>query len=225
MNGRFAIGEDGWLSITLSGAKEESESGVQTGAEPSAPSGLPAPTATRLASPNFDARPGGIAPNLIVIHNISLPPGEFGGTAIADFFLNRLDWDAHPFYEEIRGVRVSSHFVILRNGALQQFVSCAARAWHAGVSQHAGRERCNDFSIGIELEGSDTTLFEAAQYATLAALVQALRTRYPIDALAGHSDIAPGRKTDPGAGFDWPRLQASCELGDWYFPYLISARF
>ena len=174
---------------------------------------------TRLPSPNFDARPDGVAANLIVIHNISLPPGEFGGTAIADFFLNRLDFDAHPFYEEIRGVRVSSHFVITRDGALQQFVSCKARAWHAGASQHAGRARCNDFSIGIELEGSDTTSFEAAQYSTLTGLVQALCTRYPIDALAGHSDIAPGRKTDPGAGFDWPRLQLACGLPDQYFPY------
>jgi len=173
----------------------------------------------RLDSPNFDARPDGVDPSLIVIHNISLPPGEFGGGAIADFFLNRLDWDAHPFYAEIRGVRVSSHFVILRTGAVQQFVSCNSRAWHAGPSEHAGRLRCNDFSIGIELEGSDTTSFEPAQYTALAALIRALSVAYPIDALAGHADIAPGRKTDPGAGFDWRLCQSSCGLSDQYFPY------
>jgi AmpD protein len=185
--------------------------------EPAAPK--PALTVARLDSPNFDARPEGLEPSLIVIHNISLPPGEFGGTAIAEFFLNRLDWDAHPFYAEIRGVRVSSHFVILRTGAVQQFVSCNARAWHAGPSEHAGRARCNDFSIGIELEGSDTTPFAAAQYTALAALVPALCAAYPIAALAGHEDIAPGRKTDPGAGFDWRLCQSSCGLSDQYFPY------
>jgi len=187
MSGLLTLGDDGWVA---------------------------GEAVNLLRSPNFDARPDGVIPNLIVIHNISLPPGEFGGTAIADFFLNRLDWDAHPFYQEIRGVRVSSHFVILRNGALQQFVSCANRAWHAGVSQHAGRARCNDYSIGIELEGSDTTSFEEAQYATLAALIPVLCA-----ALAGHSDIAPDRKTDPGAGFDWLRCKLSCGLTDQYFPY------
>jgi AmpD protein len=174
-----------------------------------------------MPSPNFEARPAGAVPTLIVIHNISLPPGQFGGSAIADLFLNRLDCDTHPFYDaNLRGLRVSSHFVIRRDGALQQFVSCEQRAWHAGVSNFFGRERCNDFSIGIELEGADASAFESAQYATLAALVTALLARYPIDALAGHSDIAPGRKTDPGPHFEWARLKRDTALADRYFPYL-----
>ena len=177
--------------------------------------------ARALASPNFEARPLGAVPTLLVIHNISLPPGEFGGAAIADLFLNRLDCDAHPYYDQhLRGLRVSSHFVIRRDGVLEQFVSCEARAWHAGVSNFFGRERCNDFSIGIELEGADTSPFESSQYETLAALVTALVARYPIDALAGHSDIAPGRKTDPGPHFEWVRLQRDTALPDRYFPYL-----
>lgn len=176
--------------------------------------------ARALPSPNFEARPERAVPTLIVIHNISLPPGEFGGSAIVELFLNRLDCAAHPYYDaHLRGLRVSSHFVIRRDGALEQFVSCDARAWHAGVSSFFGRERCNDFSIGIELEGSDDVPFEARQYDTLAALVKALVARYPIDALAGHSDIAPGRKTDPGPHFDWPRLQRETALADRYFPY------
>jgi AmpD protein len=176
--------------------------------------------ARTLPSPNFEPRPDGAVPTLIVIHNISLPPGEFGGSAIAELFQNRLDCDAHPYYDaHLRGVRVSSHFVIRRDGALEQFVSCDARAWHAGVSNFFGRERCNDFSIGIELEGSDHTGFEAPQYEALAALVKALTARYPVDALAGHSDIAPGRKTDPGPHFDWQRLQRETALSDRHFPY------
>ncbi|WP_322005932.1 1,6-anhydro-N-acetylmuramyl-L-alanine amidase AmpD [Paraburkholderia tropica] len=177
--------------------------------------------AQRLASPNFEARPDGATPTLIVVHNISLPPDTFGGPEIADLFLNRLDCDAHPYFDtHLRGVRVSAHFVIHRNGTLEQFVSCDERAWHAGLSSFFGRERCNDFSIGIELEGSDTQPFEPAQYATLAPLVRAIAARYPIDALAGHSDIAPGRKTDPGPHFDWARLQRETQLGDAFFPYL-----
>lgn len=177
--------------------------------------------ARRLPSPNFEARPPGAVPSLIVVHNISLPPDVFGGPEIADLFLDRLDCDAHPYFDaNLRGVRVSAHFVIHRDGALEQFVSCDERAWHAGASSFFGRERCNDFSIGIELEGSDTTPFEAAQYATLAALVKALAARYPVEALAGHSDIAPGRKTDPGPHFDWPRLQRDTQLGDARFPFL-----
>lgn len=173
-----------------------------------------------LPSPNFEARPAGAVPTLIVVHNISLPPGEFGGSAIADLFLNRLDCDTHPYYgAHLRGLRVSAHFVIRRDGALEQFVSCDDRAWHAGVSSFFGRERCNDFSIGIELEGTDASAFETAQYATLAALVTALVAHYPIEALAGHSDIAPGRKTDPGPHFDWTRLQRETALADQYFPY------
>lgn len=177
--------------------------------------------AQRLPSPNFEARPDGATPTLIVVHNISLPPDTFGGPEIADLFLNRLDCDAHPYFDtHLRGVRVSAHFVIHRNGTLEQFVSCDERAWHAGLSSFFGRERCNDFSIGIELEGSDTQPFEPAQYATLAPLVRAIAARYPIDALAGHSDIAPGRKTDPGPHFDWARLQRETQLGDAFFPYL-----
>jgi AmpD protein len=179
------------------------------------------PAARKRPSPNFEARPSGAVPTLVVVHNISLPPGEFGGEAIAELFLNRLDCDAHPYYDaHLRGVRVSAHFLIARDGALVQFVSCDARAWHAGQSNFFGRARCNDFSIGIELEGADTCAFEAAQYATLAALVRALVARYPVDALAGHSDIAPGRKTDPGPHFDWSRLQRDTALAGRYFPYL-----
>jgi N-acetyl-anhydromuramoyl-L-alanine amidase len=176
------------------------------------------PAPRQRPSPNCDARPPGVAVDLVVIHNISLPPGVFDGDAVAEFFLNRLDWDADPFYEQIRGVRVSAHFLVRRDGSPEQFVSCDARAWHAGASRHAGRERCNDFSVGIELEGTDTLPFTDAQYATLAALIRALCARYPIAALAGHEHIAPGRKTDPGPAFDWPRLQKACNLPAPYFP-------
>ncbi len=160
-----------------------------------------------IASPNHDARPQGEAPSLVVIHGISLPPGEFGGDGVARLFTNALDPVAHPFYATIAELRVSAHFFIRRDGSPLQFVSCNERAWHAGVSQWRGRERCNDFSIGIELEGTDETRYEDAQYAILARLLQALKRRYPLLAAAvGHSDIAPGRKTDPGPSFDWDRL-------------------
>ena len=158
-----------------------------------------------LPSPNCDDRPVDAAIELLVIHNISLPPGEFGGDAIADLFLNRLDPQAHPYYEGIANLRVSSHFLIRRDGALLQFVPCAKRAWHAGLSQWCGRERCNDFSIGIELEGADDLPFSDAQYECLSVLARALYARYPVKASVGHSDIAPGRKTDPGPFFSWPR--------------------
>ena len=161
--------------------------------------------AGRVPSPNFDPRPEGMPVELLVLHNISLPPGEFGGPAIAALFTNTLDCAQHPYYEGLRGLRVSAHFLIRRDGALLQFVSCDARAWHAGVSRFAGRERCNDFSIGIELEGCDDQPFEDAQYAVLQSLTLALAAAYPLRAVAGHSDIAPGRKTDPGPCFDWPR--------------------
>ena len=164
--------------------------------------------ARRLPSPNCDARPEGMAIELIVIHNISLPPGVFDGDAVIDLFTNRLDWDAHPYFRAIRGLRVSAHFFIRRDGSLIQFVPCMLRAWHAGASNWQGRERCNDFSIGIELEGSDELPFTDAQYATLIPLVKQLKQAYPIGAVAGHSDIAPGRKTDPGPHFDWQRLHA-----------------
>jgi AmpD protein len=162
--------------------------------------------ARRLPSPNCDARPAGTAIELIVIHNISLPPGVFDGDAVIDLFTNRLDWDAHPYYQEIRGLKVSAHFFIRRDGALIQFVPCTLRAWHAGVSSWQARDCCNDFSIGIELEGSDDLPFTEAQYATLAPLLQLLRQAYPIRAVVGHSDIAPGRKTDPGPHFAWQRI-------------------
>jgi AmpD protein len=165
----------------------------------------------RVPSPNHDARPDGTDPSLIVIHNISLPPGVFGGRAIDALFTNTLDPGEHPYYEGLRELRVSSHFLIRRDGGLVQFVACGLRAWHAGISSFRGRERCNDFSIGIELEGDDHSAFEATQYEVLFALVRALVRRYPIVAIAGHSDIAPGRKTDPGPFFDWPMVRAALD--------------
>lgn len=164
-----------------------------------------------LASPNFDARPQGAEICLLVIHGISLPPGEFGGDGIVGLFTNSLDHSAHPYYDSLRDLRVSSHFLVGRDGALRQFVSCLDRAWHAGVSCWNGRERCNDFSIGIELEGADDLAYADAQYRVLAQLTRALRARYPIAGIAGHSEIAPGRKTDPGPAFDWPRYRASIQ--------------
>lgn len=177
MKSRDGIGSDGWL-----------------------------PAARRIVSPNFDARPDGEAISLVVVHAISLPPGQFGNDAIARLFTNTLDAAAHPYFATISTQRVSAHFLIRRDGALIQFVSCLQRAWHAGLSSWKGRERCNDFSIGVELEGCDELPFETTQYVRLVDLIELLRTRYPIDAVIGHSDIAPGRKTDPGRCFDWQRL-------------------
>jgi AmpD protein len=165
----------------------------------------------RIPSPNCDERPAGCAIDLLVIHHISLPPGEFGGPGIVQFFTNRLDAQAHPFYAEIAGMKVSAHFLVRRDGGLIQFVSCAKRAWHAGASSWKGRARCNDFSIGIEVEGSGEVPFTGAQYEKLAELTRALRARYPIADVAGHSDVAPGRKTDPGPHFDWARYRAMVE--------------
>ncbi|MGV3652745.1 MAG: 1,6-anhydro-N-acetylmuramyl-L-alanine amidase AmpD [Noviherbaspirillum sp.] len=176
---RFAAGADGWIG------------------------GL-----THAPSPNCDARPAGMEIDLLVIHNISLPPGRFGGSYIPDLFANRLDCDAHPYFEQLRGLRVSAHFLVRRDGAAIQFVSCAQRAWHAGVSSFGGRERCNDFSIGIELEGTDFEPFAPVQYRTLARLTAALRQAYPLADVVGHEHIAPGRKTDPGPFFDWTRYQS-----------------
>lgn len=161
----------------------------------------------RQSSPNCDARPQGCTIDLLVIHNISLPPGQFGGPYIADLFGNRLDYDAHPYFEQLRPLRVSSHFLILRDGGVVQFVSANDRAWHAGISSFEGRERCNDFSIGIELEGTDFEPFSELQYRALAALTYALQLRYPLVAVAGHEHVAPGRKTDPGPFFDWAQYQ------------------
>jgi AmpD protein len=166
-------------------------------------------TARQLLSPNCDTRPQGMAIELIVIHNISLPPGVFDGDAVIDLFTNRLDWDAHPYFQGIRGLKVSAHFFIRRDGALIQFVPCMLRAWHAGVSNWQEHECCNDFSIGIELEGTDDLPFTEAQYATLIPLVRLLKQAYPIQAVVGHSDIAPGRKTDPGPHFAWQRLDGN----------------
>jgi AmpD protein len=162
-----------------------------------------------VPSPHCDARPEEAKVELVVIHNISLPPGEFGGGWIDDLFLGRLDPDAHPYFRDIAGQRVSSHFLIRRDGELIQYVPCELRAWHAGRSSWKGRERCNDFSVGIELEGTDDRPFEDAQYQMLADLTRALVDRYGDLALAGHSDVAPGRKTDPGPRFDWPRYRSS----------------
>jgi AmpD protein len=161
-----------------------------------------------VASPNCDDRPAGAAVELVVIHNISLPPGEFGGTGIVELFTNRLDPQAHTYYAGIAALRVSAHFLIRRDGEVIQFVPCARRAWHAGVSSWCSRERCNDYSVGIELEGCDDRPFEAVQYGRLVALTRALRARYPVAGIVGHSDIAPGRKTDPGPCFDWTRFRA-----------------
>ncbi len=163
--------------------------------------------ARRVDSPNQDARPEGAPPSLLVIHAISLPPGEFGGPGVEALFTNRLDPADHPYFAQIADLRVSAHFFIRRDGELVQFVPCTQRAWHAGASSWQGRERCNDFSLGIEMEGADDQPFSDAQYAALNALIAGLRASYPslVD-IAGHSDIAPGRKTDPGLCFDWDRV-------------------
>lgn len=165
-----------------------------------------------LASPNCDERPA-CPIELLVIHNISLPPDEFGGDGVLQLFTNTLDVAAHPYYQTIAGIKVSAHFLVRRDGQIIQFVSCLKRAWHAGESCWQGRSCCNDFSLGIELEGSDTVPFTDAQYAALRQLTVALRTTYPIRGIAGHSDIAPQRKTDPGPCFDWARyLTGLCGL-------------
>lgn len=164
------------------------------------------PGARFVPSPNCDERPPDTAVELIVVHAISLPPGEFGGPYIEALFTNRLDARAHPYFAQIAGLRVSAHFLIRRSGEIVQFVECDRRAWHAGVSSWRGRERCNDFSIGIELEGCDQRAFMPAQYRALVALSERICARYPIADIAGHSDIAPGRKTDPGPHFDWLRF-------------------
>ncbi|VAW51013.1 1,6-anhydro-N-acetylmuramyl-L-alanine amidase [hydrothermal vent metagenome] len=160
-------------------------------------------------SPNKDERPNGTNINLVVVHSISLPPGQYGGDEIEQFFQNRLDKDAHPYFEEIHELQVSSHALIKRGGEVVQFVPFHERAWHAGKSSYCGRERCNDFSIGIELEGTDISPFEDEQYKQLSRLISALKIAYPeiSDNITGHSDISPGRKQDPGSGFDWNRLK------------------
>jgi AmpD protein len=174
--------------------------------------------AHRLDSPNFGPRPEGSAVDLIVLHSISLPPGVYGGDEVVRLFTNTLDWDAHPYFQQIRGAQVSAHFFIRRDGALLQFVSCDARAWHAGPSHWRGRANCNDDSIGIELEGLEGETFEAAQYEAIAALCAAIAQRYPIRHVAGHEHIAPGRKNDPGAGFDWAQLKREVAWPEDWFP-------
>ncbi len=165
--------------------------------------------AARVPSPNCDPRPPGTTVDLVLIHSISLPPGDYAGGAVEQLFTNRLDWQAHPYFESIRGLRVSAHFMVRRDGGLLQFVSCDERAWHAGHSAWRGRDACNDFSVGIELEGLEGDRFEAGQYACLGELIGQLAMRYPIVAVAGHEHVAPGRKRDPGPGFDWTLLKRS----------------
>ena len=175
-------------------------------------------SARHCASPNRGTRPPGVQVELALIHSISLPPGRHGGDAIERLFTNRLDCDAHPYYGKLRGLQVSSHFVLRRDGALLQFVGCDERAWHAGASQWRGRANCNDFSVGIELEGLEGLLFEPAQYRGLACLLRALAGRYPIRGVAGHEHVAAARKHDPGAGFDWVWLASELGWPARYFP-------
>ena len=174
--------------------------------------------ALRIDSPNFGERPIHAQIDLLVIHSISLPPGVYGGPEIEALFTNQLESGAHSFFAQIRDMQVSSHFVIRRDGGLLQFVSCDKRAWHAGASHYRGRDNCNDDSIGIELEGLEGELFETAQYDTLFVLCTELVNNYPIAHIAGHEDIAPGRKLDPGAGFDWQLLQEKLILSNSFFP-------
>ncbi|WP_261174924.1 1,6-anhydro-N-acetylmuramyl-L-alanine amidase AmpD [Chromobacterium amazonense] len=169
--------------------------------------------ALQQPSPNCDERSAGCAPELLVVHNISLPPYRYGGPGVEQLFANRLDPAEHPYYQGIHQLRVSSHFFIRRDGRLLQFVPVGKRAWHAGVSSWRGRDKCNDFSIGVELEGCDFEPFSEAQYRMLAALSRELRRALPLSAIAGHEHIAPGRKTDPGPWFDWRRAQADSGLG------------
>lgn len=174
--------------------------------------------AGRLASPNYGPRPSQAEIDLIVLHCISLPPGQYGGDEVQRLFTNQLDWNAHPYFKRIEGMQVSSHFYIRRRGELQQFVSCDQRAWHAGVSSYLGRSDCNNNAIGIELEGVDDAPFDERQYETLVSLCAAILQRYPITQVAGHEHIAPGRKTDPGSGFDWALLQQALGLSSKFFP-------
>jgi N-acetyl-anhydromuramoyl-L-alanine amidase len=172
-----------------------------------------------IPSPNVGPRPTGISIDLVVVHSISLPPGQYGGPQIEQLFTNQLDFDAHPYFQHIRGLEVSSHLVVRRNGHVQQFASTWARAWHAGTSQWRGRSNCNDFSIGIELEGLEGEVFEPVQYAQLAHLCTQLRIHHPLRSIVGHEHIAPGRKFDPGAGFDWPYFKSLViDSAGWDFP-------
>ncbi|MEK8044935.1 1,6-anhydro-N-acetylmuramyl-L-alanine amidase AmpD [Ideonella margarita] len=169
-------------------------------------------------SPNFGQRPAGVPITLALLHSISLPPGEYGGPHIDRLFTNTLDWDEHPYFQGIRGLEVSSHFVISRLGIVTQYVSCDDRAWHAGRSTWEGRDNCNDWSIGIELEGLEGEVFEPAQYVALDELLLALAASYPIESLAGHEHVAPGRKLDPGPGFNWNKVGALIKAQGWRWP-------
>lgn len=175
-------------------------------------------TARHVPSPNFGPRPEGTLIDLAVVHSISLPPGIYGGDEIERLFTNTLDWSAHPYFEQIRGTEVSAHFLIRRSGDILQFVSVLDRAWHAGRSTWAGRDNCNDYSVGIELEGLEDTPFDPPQYPALGTLLRALRTVCPLRGVMGHEHIAPGRKRDPGQAFNWPLLQADLAWPDVVFP-------
>jgi AmpD protein len=174
--------------------------------------------ARKLASPNFGARPPAVLIDLIVVHSISLPPGRYGGGEVQRLFLNSLDWNADPYFKALEGLAVSAHFYITRTGELWQFVGCDDRAWHAGSSRYRGRDNCNDDSIGIELEGLEGETFETAQYEALSGLCAAIAQRYPIEHIAGHEHIAPGRKRDPGPGFEWDVLRRNLGWPNRYFP-------
>lgn len=171
-----------------------------------------------LRSPNFGPRPQGATIDLVVIHSISLPPGIYGGDEVQRLFTNQLDWRAHPYFKTIEGLEVSSHFYVRRNGELWQFVSTDDRAWHAGASCYRGRDNCNDDSIGIELEGLEGESFEEEQYESLCSLLSAIAQHYPVKHVAGHMHIAPGRKLDPGPGFDWAKVQQTLGWSSQYFP-------
>jgi AmpD protein len=181
--------------------------------------------ADRLVSPNFGPRPLSVKVDMIVLHCISLPPGQYEGDAVQRLFTNQLDWNLHPYFKGIQGLQVSSHFFIRRQGELLQFVSANDRAWHAGVSSYHGRSNCNDNSVGIELEGLEGGYFEYCQYETLVSLCAALLQHYGITHIVGHEHIAAGRKKDPGQGFDWPLLQRSLSLGPEYFPDRLGSKF
>jgi AmpD protein len=180
--------------------------------------------AHRLDSPNFGPRIGTQPIDLIVLHSISLPPGQYGGGEVQQLFSNQLDWELHPYFKQIEGLQVSAHFFIARDGMVWQFVSCDDRAWHAGQSSYRGRDNCNDDSIGIELEGLEGDVFEALQYVALCALCAAISEQYPIAYLAGHEHIAPGRKADPGTGFDWAFLQQHLQMPPQCFPEVVRLR-
>ena len=174
--------------------------------------------AQHCPSPNFGPRPPTTQIDMVVLHSISLPPGTYGERCVHQFFTNTLDWNMHPYFKQIEGLQVSAHFYIQRDGTLWQFVSCDDRAWHAGLSHYRGRDNCNDFSIGIELEGMEGDSFDPLQYAALLKLLAALAQHYPIAQIAGHEHIALGRKTDPGSGFDWAFLQHHSVFASQCFP-------